>query len=342
MGLLLKETDPVIAKKACSNLQNHSFRLRRRWYKPQFWCACGLKPMQGLFKAAQRSVAVSQTNCIRVGVRHTSHLTLEIPICQESNGARPALLKAGTNCRGPKKHRISLQQRNGPVSQTQHISKWPAAGTRDVSSYTWIRIVKFCPATHFPGGGSAQVMQWGCTTVGQLAAGGNRLLSFSKRPDRRLYPRYILCNGYRDLFPGGKEVGAWSWELTCTQCRREGRIVIPPRPLHAFMARTRNTPDAFLQQKVALCVLVTLHYTCQVRCSKQTCQIHNQVFCMTTALRVNDHGTWRQRENSRLQLRNVSHVEEWQLQTARFKKCTAVPAQAMKAWGEQRHSSTHS
>jgi len=57
---------------------------------------------------------------------------------------------------------------------------------------------------------------------------------------------------------------------------------------------------------------------------------------MTTTLRVNDHGTWRQGENSRLHLWNLSHVEEWQLQTARFKKCRAVPAQPMKAQGGSR------
>jgi hypothetical protein len=43
---------------------------------------------------------------------------------------------------------------------------------------------------------------------------GSRIFTSPCRPDRFCGPPNLLYNGYRDLFPGGKAAGAWSWPLT--------------------------------------------------------------------------------------------------------------------------------
>jgi hypothetical protein len=46
------------------------------------------------------------------------------------------------------------------------------------------------------------------------------------RPDRLWGPPNLLYNGYRELFPGGKETGAWSWPLTSNWDRQNVALYI--------------------------------------------------------------------------------------------------------------------
>jgi hypothetical protein len=43
---------------------------------------------------------------------------------------------------------------------------------------------------------------------------GSRIITSPCRPDRLWGPPNLPYNGYRELFPGGKAAGAWSWPLT--------------------------------------------------------------------------------------------------------------------------------
>jgi hypothetical protein len=45
------------------------------------------------------------------------------------------------------------------------------------------------------------------------AGGGWEFFSPPPRPERLWGPPNLLSNGYQELFPWGKEVGAWSWPL---------------------------------------------------------------------------------------------------------------------------------
>jgi hypothetical protein len=50
--------------------------------------------------------------------------------------------------------------------------------------------------------------------VGVRVPVGSRIITSPCRPDRLWGPTNLLYNGYRELFPGGKAAGAWSWPLT--------------------------------------------------------------------------------------------------------------------------------
>jgi hypothetical protein len=43
---------------------------------------------------------------------------------------------------------------------------------------------------------------------------GSRIITSPCRPDRLWGPPNLLYNEYRELFPGGKAAGPWSWPLT--------------------------------------------------------------------------------------------------------------------------------
>jgi hypothetical protein len=50
--------------------------------------------------------------------------------------------------------------------------------------------------------------------VGVRVPVGSRIITSPCRPDMLWGPPNLLYNGYRELFPGGKAAGAWSWPLT--------------------------------------------------------------------------------------------------------------------------------
>jgi hypothetical protein len=85
--------------------------------------------------------------------------------------------------------------------------------------YLWSRVRSFA-CVSFPDGSRDSAV--GIATgygledweVGVWVPVWSRIFTSPCRPDRHWGPPNLLHKGYRELFPGGKAAGAWSWPLT--------------------------------------------------------------------------------------------------------------------------------
>jgi hypothetical protein len=74
--------------------------------------------------------------------------------------------------------------------------------------------------------------------VGVRVPVGWRIFTSPCRPDRLWASPNLLSDGCRELFPGGKAAGAWSWPFTSSKCRGQENVdlyIHSPMHLHGIM-----------------------------------------------------------------------------------------------------------